>query len=231
MSNLDKPIGLIAGLKSETDCLPGYRGDLAPVVRCAGANSRRAAEMARLLVAKGVSGLLSFGLAGALAPELKTGHLVVADKVIGDDGLSLATDNGWSSAFLSEVAGRLPISVGGIAGSETVVASAQAKASLYEKTGCLVTDMESLAVAGVAAKAGLPFLAVRIVADRASQSIPAWVTTEIDDQGRPKTLNIIAKSAVHPFDWPTLISLGFAEKKALKGLRTIIKSVGPTFAL
>src|SRR3546814_19953400 len=65
----------------------------------------RAAALARELVEEGVKALLSFGIAGALVPDLDCGELIVAETVRGSDGRDYPCNGDWHrtlAARLSE---------------------------------------------------------------------------------------------------------------------------------
>lgn len=67
-------IGILCGLKSEAriaDRLPNV------LVGCSAADPERAQSLAYHMVEKGVSRLISFGLAGATSPDLCAGDLVI----------------------------------------------------------------------------------------------------------------------------------------------------------
>src|SRR3546814_14779668 len=94
-------LGIVTGLASEAVVVTALAGRDAPSVRvvCAGASSERAAALARDLVDAGVEALLSFGLAGALAPELDCGEIILAEAVRGPQGEVFSCDAGWRGAL------------------------------------------------------------------------------------------------------------------------------------
>ena len=73
-------LGVVTGLKSEARLLRGT--DL----MCVSTGGRAHIARAKIdrLIGRGVRGLISFGIAGALSPELRTGDLVIADTVTKD---------------------------------------------------------------------------------------------------------------------------------------------------
>ncbi|MFO1060602.1 MAG: hypothetical protein U1E53_26975 [Dongiaceae bacterium] len=85
--------GGIVGLRREARLL----ARLAPGIRvaCSGADPGRAARLAERLLAEGAPGLVSFGLAGGLAPELAPGRLLLPASVLLPDGGALAVDPAW----------------------------------------------------------------------------------------------------------------------------------------
>ena len=68
-----KSLGIVTGLASEAACLGKVQ-----FCRVAGADAVRAGLAARALIAEGCLGLLSFGLAGGLDPNLEPGAVIVA---------------------------------------------------------------------------------------------------------------------------------------------------------
>ena len=83
-------------------------------------------------------GVVSFGIAGALAPALMPGDCVVASHII-DGSEIIACDAKWLKAIVS----WLPDAhVAAIAGSRTILADVDAKAALYRRTGAAAVDME-----------------------------------------------------------------------------------------
>ena len=211
-------VGVVTGLASEAAVISAILADTAleAEVVCAGASSQRAAELSRQLVAEGSEALLSFGVAGGLAPDLDCGDLIVAHGVQGTDGDDLATDSAWRSA-LTGLLDEMAVSY----------REAADRAAAFADSGCLAVDMESAALAGVAAKAGLPFLAVRAIADRAGDALPALVDTAIKPDGRPAVGRVLAALVRRPSDIPATLRLGRQTELALARLRMLEAAKAP----
>ena len=64
-------VGVVTGLTRESACFDQFNPEKRPDVRCSGADSLRAAECAMALIAGGCQGLVSFGLAGGLSPDVE----------------------------------------------------------------------------------------------------------------------------------------------------------------
>lgn len=97
-------------------------------------------------------GLISFGVAGGLSPDLPTGTCIVGSTIVSET-IQFATDREWSQALLR----RIPRAINGaIAGVTTIVAHPEAKRSLHMSTSALAVDNESHVVASFAAARGLP---------------------------------------------------------------------------
>ena len=93
-------LGVVTGLKSEAQLLRGLD------VMCISTGGRAHIAGAKIdrLVSRGMRGLVSFGIAGALSPNLKCGDLVIADKVVGGTGESWPAHAPWIDAVLQSVA-------------------------------------------------------------------------------------------------------------------------------
>jgi nucleoside phosphorylase len=92
-------LGVVTGLKSEAKLLKS------PGLTCVstGGQAREARRKIDRLIAEGTTGLISFGIAGALSPELRTGDLVVADLVANDIGEVWQTHQPWLDALLAAI--------------------------------------------------------------------------------------------------------------------------------
>ncbi|MEZ5833123.1 MAG: hypothetical protein R3D05_18270 [Dongiaceae bacterium] len=92
-------LGVVTGLKSEAKLLHGIG------VMCISTGGRAHIARAKIerLLDRGVRGLVSFGIAGALAPELKSGDLIIADTVMNEIGEIWRTHEPWVEALASAV--------------------------------------------------------------------------------------------------------------------------------
>jgi hopanoid-associated phosphorylase len=175
VTGIDHPaIGIVTGLAFEANSLKRHLpAPQAFAVALSGGDAGRALSEARRLIHEGACGLLSFGTAGALAPELAPGNVIVATEVITASGGSLAAERAWCDALAAAgSARRLPLQLGALRAVDQPVASAEAKTALYRSCGALAVDMESGAVARAARDAGLPFAVLRVVIDTAGRDLP-----------------------------------------------------------
>jgi hypothetical protein len=102
---------------------------------------------------------------------------------------------------------------------------------LREKSGAAAVDMESHAVARVAAESDIPFLVVRAVSDTFRHGIPAWVPGTIQPDGHPGWSAVVTGILAHPADMPTLLRLRTTSRKALATLRRVALLAGPFYFL
>ena len=94
-------------------------------------------------MAAGCGGLISFGVAGGLAPDLKPGTCVIGSAILDDDA-QRPTDARWAQRLMRIIPGAV---YGPIAGVREPIAHAADKRRLHEQTGALAVDMESHVVA------------------------------------------------------------------------------------
>jgi len=126
------------------------------------AAATRAAE--RLIAGHRPRLLVSAGFAGGLDAGLARGGVVRPTRAVtctGDSPLSL---------LAGADAGPLTIVT-----VDEIQATVEAKRAMAARSGGQLVDMETHAVAGVAAAAGLPCAAMRVISDDATQNLPAEV--------------------------------------------------------
>lgn len=224
-------LGVITGLAREANCFGAVPKQDALLVRCAGGDSKRAEEIARFLVSEGCNGLVSFGIAGGLDPSLGPGMLVIAASVFGPGRARFHCDTAWRGRLMTALDGKLFVVASDVIGRDQPVLLSEEKRRLHKQTGAAAVDMESHAVAQVAAEHGVSFLAVRTIADPTGRHIPSWVPGLVGADGRPRTRAVIAGIAAHPLQLPALIRLGMDSEKALASLRRVALAAGPFFQL
>jgi adenosylhomocysteine nucleosidase len=135
------------------------------LVMCRG---RETPELLQLAIRAGCRSIISFGVAGGLAPNLVPGDCVVASAII-DYPTLRPTDPLWSRKLADIIPGALH---GPIVGVNSVVSDPADKCRLHALTGAVAVDMESHLVGRVAASHGLAFAAVRVIIDPAHRAVP-----------------------------------------------------------
>ncbi len=120
--------------------------------------------------------LLSIGCAGGLAPSLAPGEVVIGAVLVGEDEFRVAPEMLLRSVDTALHAEAIYARRGTIVSVASAVATSAAKAEVFERTGALAVDMESVALARAACAAGIPFCAIRVILDDAWTDVPASVT-------------------------------------------------------
>jgi len=209
-------IGVVVGVTVEAGCL-----DECPVphlVVCSGADAVRAERVARDLVARGVRGLVSFGLAGGLSDAMVPGDAVIPAEVILEDGRRVPVDAEWGLA--ADAAGT-------ILAVDRAVSSPTRKRELARRTGAFAVDMESGAVARVALEHGVPFIVVRAIADPAGRSLPPALDGVVAPDGRTRIGRLALNLARAPGQFGDLIRLSLDSRAGLTTLRALARGLKP----
>ena len=228
-------VGVVVALEDEARALLP-RGDLPhrttiPIgaslaLRICGMGPERAAEAARALLAEGASSLVSCGLAGALAPGLAPGTLLLPEQV-SFLGSQRVVDLSWRR----RIAQRLTPDSGPAAclllTLKEPVATALAKARMHRETGAAAVDMESGAVLGVAAEAGVPGLVLRAVVDAAETSLPQAAMAGLGEREQPAGAAVALSLLRRPWELAALMRLSSNLRAATQCLRRTWLQLGP----
>ncbi|KAF0119411.1 MAG: S-adenosylhomocysteine/5'-methylthioadenosine nucleosidase [Rhodospirillaceae bacterium] len=216
-------IGIVTGLAAEARCCDGR------FVRCEGPGAERAARACEILLGHGVGGLVSFGLAGGLAPALRPGAVVLASEVVLEDGRRMLPHGAWRERLRERLAVFGPVETP-LAVSTQVVTCATAKADLTKTTGAGAVDMESGAIALCATAGGVPFVVVRVTADPAERTLPPVAEAGVDANGRLRPLRLFQALARHPGQGGALFRLAQDSRTAFARLRRVAERAGADFA-
>jgi adenosylhomocysteine nucleosidase len=209
-----RPVLIVTGLVQEAKIAAGP----GMTVICSSSDPAQLRALLASFDPSTIRGVISFGVAGGLDPQLKSGAVVVATEV-------MAGENCWkASEALSEelIAGAgigRKVFRGGLAGVEKVVTGQVGKAALRSTTGAAAVDMESHIAAAYAAEAGLPFAALRVVSDPAGRALPELATTAIKPNGDIDMAKVMRGIARNPLVIRALVSTGRDFNRALRSLR------------
>jgi hopanoid-associated phosphorylase len=207
------------------------RGEGVDVVFAARADLLERALRAALV--RGCSGIVSFGTAGGLAPDLEAGTLIVADAVDGPFG-RVATDAAWTerlAAALSVTPLGARLRRGTLAAVTAPLTSAHAKQALHRKTGALAVDMESHIAGAIAAAHGLPFAVCRAIVDPAWRTLPPAATAGLRDDGHTAIGPILRELMRQPSQLGSLIQLAADARAARQSLVQARRTLGAAGAL
>jgi adenosylhomocysteine nucleosidase len=227
------PVGVVAALASEARALgPSMpRGGDPPLSELAvlgagsllalsGIGRAAAAAAAQALVDAGVSALMTFGMAGGLDPALKPGSVVIPRELISTDGARYAACRAWREQVAAAVSALRAVSEGNLLTSTHAIQTPADKAAAFRTTGAAAVDMESVAVAEIAAKHNLPFIAVRVIVDTAADMLPRAVVAA-SRAGKVQFARLIGGLILAPREIVSLIRLAQRYRIAMRSLHAI----------
>jgi adenosylhomocysteine nucleosidase len=227
-------VGVVAALASEARALgPSLPRGRSPVplselaslgdgalLAVSGIGLAAAAVAAGALIEAGASALMTFGMAGALDPALKPGSVVLPRELIFTDGARFQASSSWRERVAAELSSLRAVSEGNLLTCDRAIETPALKAAAFHNTGAAAVDMESAAVARVAAGHNVPFIAVRVIVDTAADSLPHAVVAA-SRAGRVKFGRLIVGLVMAPGDIGALIRLSQRYRAAMRSLRVI----------
>jgi hopanoid-associated phosphorylase len=210
-----RPVLIVTGLVQEARIAAGP----GMTVICSSSDPQQLRALLTVLDPATIRGVISFGVAGGLDPTLKSGDVVVATEVLAGDTRWLAGLTLNDDLIASLALGSRRVVRGGLAGVERVIAAKACKAALRSETGAAAVDMESHIAAAYAAEAGLPFAALRVIADPASRALPELAMAAIKANGDIDLRKVLRGVARDPLSLRALVSTGIDFNRALRTLR------------
>lgn len=180
------------------------------------------ARWPRLLAGFNYPLVVSSGVCGGLAPDLKVGELVVPESVLGPGGERLnVTPTRHRQAI--ELAGAAR--GGTLVTSREVAATAEAKAALFASSGAVAVDLESAIILTHAGSAGCPTLVVRGVSDAAGESVPLELIELMTPEGKLRPGRALALTVTRPRLLPRAVALRQATRLALTAVARVIAAI------
>jgi hypothetical protein len=181
-----------------------------------GAGDRHRAEALVATATAGADCLVSFGISGALSRELRPGDLIVSGEIVSAHG-SWHGGPPWCRR-LAALAGSLGAASGPVLGACAVLATCSDKARARARFGALAVDLESDIVARAAVTAGIPFAALRAIADPAERELPPAALVPLAADGRPDLGQVFASVLRRPRQMAALLALFGETRRALRAL-------------
>lgn len=225
--------GIVVALPEELAALTSKRIDKGHCVFIAdkllvaysGAGAKNATVAAELLISKGATQLISWGCAAALDMSLRPGDLTLADRLVDVNDDELAVDRNWHEYTKNLLAPDIAVRTGSLAESVNIVSASKEKLHLQLITKAIALDMESVAIAKVAKKKALPFLAIRAIVDPADMDLPNAVSYAANAEGDIVLSRLLLFLALHPIELPRLIRLGFYFNAAKTTLKRVARQL------
>ncbi len=234
-------IAVICGLKSEAAAVAASVDTSKIRIGVSGANAQRAEELAREFCTTGAKAIVSVGVSGGLDPALQPGDLVIGKTVYAADGAVFESGGALLAALNAthSCENRNPDNISAankdpglrgvgqgrftlktLFGADEIIASAAQKRALFEQYAAAAVDMESHGAARAAHQAGVPFLAIRAIADPADRALPKAALNAVAPDGSTRVFKTLGAALREPRQFPALMKLGSDSATALKTLRS-----------
>jgi hopanoid-associated phosphorylase len=213
---------VITGMRAEAQIAsaPGVS-----VFACGGNVGLRAPAI-RHAVSAGAPAIVSFGIAGGLLAHMRPGDWIVATGVCAG-GRRIEADLAWRA----RLAERLPgAEAGDIVSVPSPVRRTHQKLHLQASTGACGVDMESFHAAALAHELGVPFAAVRVVADPLERELPPAVHSGLQPDGSVALAEVVNSLAREPGQVASLARVALDAFVAFRALLNGREKLGPRFA-
>ncbi|MFI4934123.1 MAG: hypothetical protein ACHP7N_05865 [Caulobacterales bacterium] len=207
----------VVGMTREAKILPGG------IVLVGGGDSEALAAKLEAELPRGVAGVISFGLCGAIDPALKVGDLLVGSAVADVDRV-YETDAAWADRLLA----ALPHAVlAPFARADRPIGAVEEKADLRRRTGAAAVDLESHVVARLARWFGIPFAVLRSVSDAADRALPHAAQVGLGPDGRPAIGAVLDSLRANPWQIGPLIRTALEAEDGFHALERARHLLGP----
>ncbi len=197
-----------------------------------GMGPENAEAAARRLFEEGsVAAALALGVAAGLSPQLRTGDLIVGDRVIFHGRDSTTRQSFPCDAKLQESALTVirqsgdRYALGSIVTVERIVLAAEEKRGLAAQSGAMAVDMESAAIASAASARAVPFLAIRAILDPVEEDLKIAFDRFLDEHGEPRPLPLIRYLIAQPQALLRLVALGLRTKTVCGRLGHVLREL------
>jgi adenosylhomocysteine nucleosidase len=188
-----------------------------------GPGPERAAAAAARAVEAGAALLVSWGLAGGLAREIGPGSVIVPRRIVTPDAAPVSVAPAWRSR-LAALADEFDVHDGDLLSVAAVLESPAAKRAAALATGAVAVDTESAAMAAVAARARVPFVALRVVVDGVDDALPPGAEPGGDEHGRQR-VGAVLRALARPAQWRGLWLLMRRYRVASRVLERLARSL------
>jgi len=179
------------------------------VLVTSGIGERFAADAAeKILTFRAPEVILSVGFAGALEQSLSVGTVVVPTKVLHQEsGRTFTIDRGEGTLLTA-----------------SGIATISQKKEVAARFNAQAVDMEAAAVAEVAQRRGIRFVAVKAISDDFDFPLPA-MDRFVDGDGQFRAGRFVAHAAIRPRMWPVLSQLRSNAAKASAALCKVLGQI------
>ena len=214
------------GIVAVTSLALEARIALGPGVSVVCSTGARLASALEAALGQGACGIISFGVAGGLAPGLRTGQWVVAAAVRAGDQ-RFPTDGPWTRFLLERLPGATHADIVGV---DAPVAEPDEKRLLHEQTGAAAVDTESHIAARIAAAHHVPFVACRTIIDSVDTPLPPAALIGLRPDGRADAPAVFRSVLQQPSQFAALARIArdawIARAALRKGRRVLGAGLG-----
>lgn len=197
-----------------------HRAGLVPVI---GAGSSKLLTRRLKNLGPNVCGLVSLGLAGALAPLPQVGDAIVASHVV-TGREHYACDPTWSRVLRTKLPDAHSVVIAGV---EEAAQHMGAKKDLFRETGAHAVDMESHIAARYALERGIPFVVLRVISDDAHRTLPPAALERLRPNGNPRMFAILRSMMRERGQMGELIRTAREARMAFRTLLRCLVILGP----
>jgi hypothetical protein len=211
-------VARVLGGKVHGDTVVGRLGDRPAIARAiglgGGAGHVIAAEKPRLVI--------SCGLSGGLQPTLAPGSVVLASAVRDEIGEAVVAQKPVLRAARQALEDYGPVNEGEIVSAVAVVATRAEKLAIGG-AGRLAVDLESWSAARAAERAGIPWLALRVIVDPLDAELPEFTRNPHD--------GYLVPAIKHAMSGPRaaleLVRLGLRADTAIRAMQQALRHLAP----
>jgi hopanoid-associated phosphorylase len=196
------------------------RAGLVPVI---GAGNSKLLMRRLKAVGPNVRGVISLGIAGALAPLPQVGDAVIASHVVTGNE-HYACDPGWSRVLRTKLPEAHSVVIAGV---DAPAGHIGAKKDLFRETGAHAVDMESHVAARFALERGVPFVVLRVISDDAHRTLPPAVLERLSIKGNPRYFAIMRSMMRERGQLRELIRTAGEARTAFHTLLRCLEILGP----
>ena len=176
--------------------------------------------------------LISAGFCGGIAPELRVGDLVVARRlvIIAENGLEELPGETPAAALnftAQQTVSGARVFSGTFASTPAIISKAKLAEVLADRYPCPVVEMESAAIALIAAENGIPLIALRSVSDPAHEELGFSLDEFCDSSLRIRPGRVLLTILRKPRIIPQLIRLAGNSRTAARSLTATLEQLLP----
>jgi adenosylhomocysteine nucleosidase len=192
-----------------------------------GGNAARLERLIEQAITNECHGVISFGMAGALRRELRPGACLIGCEVT-HGSARYPADEDWTARLQSRLC---PAELVRIAGVDRPLVNPSEKQGLFDVTGAAAADMESHVAGRSAAKHGLPFAILRVVADPKDRALPPAALAGMRIDGTTDAAAVLRSLGKNPRQIPQLVRLTADACRAYWALLRCHRRLGPGLGL